>query len=102
MQAEWVGFDWDEGNASKNWEKHGVTDSECEEVFFNTPFGVGSDIAHSRGEEPRWRALGQTDRGRHLFIAFTVRRNLIRVISARETTRRERRIYATYEETKEA
>ena len=33
--AACTGFDWDEGNLLKNWEKHGVTAAECEEVFFN-------------------------------------------------------------------
>ena len=35
-----VGFDWDEGNIQKNWHKHKVTPSECEEVFFNQPLVV--------------------------------------------------------------
>lgn len=101
MHADWGGFDWDDGSANKNWEKHGVADSECEEVFYNAPLGVRSDSAHSSGGERRWRALGRSDRGRYLFVAFTLRRNLVRVISAREMTHRERRIYATYEEAKE-
>ncbi|HEV3276195.1 MAG TPA: BrnT family toxin [Terriglobia bacterium] len=95
--AECVGFDWDDGNINKNWEKHGVTDSECEEVFFNRPFAVRQDPVHSSDEERRWRAFGQTDRGRYLLVAFTVRRYLIRIVSARLMTRRERRFYASYE-----
>ncbi|MGH9431397.1 MAG: BrnT family toxin [Terriglobia bacterium] len=94
--AECTGFDWDVGNIDKNWEKHGVSDTECEEVFFSRPLIVRHDPTHS-GEERRFYALGQTDKGRHLFVAFTVRRKLIRVISAREMTRRERRIYSSHE-----
>jgi len=96
--AECAGFDWDDGNIGKNWEKHGVSDVECEELFFNRPIVIGTDPAHSSGLERRWRALGRTDRGRYLLVAFTVRDGLIRVISARPMTNRERRFYSNYEE----
>lgn len=101
MEADWLGFDWDEGNAQKNWEKHGVADSECEEVFFNQPLILRHDPRHS-SPEPGWHAFGQTDRGRRLLISFTVRRQLVRVISACETTRRERRFYTSYEDSETA
>ena len=55
---------------------------ECEQVFFNRPVVVAEDAEHSRQEE-RLFALGQTDAGRLLFVVFTIRRDLIRVISAR-------------------
>jgi len=96
-----TGFDWDGGNSGKNWEKYGVSDLECEEVFFNCPLIVRHDPAHSKAEERRFRAFGQTDRGRPLFIAFTVRRNLIRIISPREMTRRELRFYRSHEKHEE-
>ncbi len=96
--TECAGFDWDDGNAGKNWEKHGVADFECEEVFFNQPFVVRHDPGHSSGAERRWRALGRTDRGRYLLVAFTMRGDLIRVISARLMTQRERRFYASHEQ----
>ncbi len=87
-----TGFQWDQGNAEKNWELHEVSQAECEELFFNRPLLVGSDEAHSQGE-PRYAALGQTTGGRRLAIIFTVRSTLVRVISARDMSRRERRIY---------
>lgn len=87
-----VGFEWDEGNADKNLEKHDVTDGECEEAFFNSPLLVAEDLAHS-GDEPRGFALGSTNAGRLLFVAFTVRGHLVRVISARDMTSGERRRY---------
>ena len=87
------GFDWDEGNSNKNWHRHEVTDGECEDVFFNLPLMVASDKKHSANES-RLFALGRTDAERWLFIAFTIRDNLIRVISARDMTKREERIYA--------
>ncbi len=87
-----LGFDWDEGNLDKNWQRHGVAFWECEEVFFNRPLVVQSDPEHS-GAEARYFALGQTDSGRLLFVAFTIRRKLIRAISFRDMTAKERRVY---------
>ncbi len=92
--AKCVGFDWDEGNLLKNWEKHRVSAVECEQVFFNRPVIVAEDAEHSRQEE-RMFALGQTDAGRLLFVVFTIRRDLIRVISARDMSKRERKEYET-------
>ena len=87
-----VGFDWDSGNVDKNWEKHQVAFWEAEEVFFHEPLLVRTDLEHSKSE-PRYLALGQSDSGRLLFISFTLRRALIRIISARDMTSREVRIY---------
>ena len=86
------GFEWDQSNIEKNWEKHRVSYLECEEVFFNQPLLVQEDEIHSKFE-PRYYVLGRSNDGRHLFIVFTIRRNKIRVILARNMSRRERRIY---------
>ena len=87
------GFEWDEGNSDKNWQLHRVTDAECEDVFFNVPLIIAADAKHSN-RESRFYALGRTENNRRLFIAFTVRENLIRVISARDMTKSEQRKYA--------
>lgn len=87
------GFDWDEGNIDKNWIKHRVSNSECEEVFFNLPLLLADDTKHSQAEK-RYYVLGQTNASRFLFIAFTVRENKIRVISARDMKRKEEKTYA--------
>jgi uncharacterized DUF497 family protein len=87
------GFEWDEGNLTKNWDRHQVSTTECEEVFLNEPLLLADDIKHSAGEA-RYYALGRTNGGRPLFIAFTVRGRRIRVISARAMSEKERRIYA--------
>ena len=92
-----IGFDWDDANAHKNWERHQVTPEEAEDVFFNEPLVVRSDVRHSRLEK-RYYVLGQTDAGRRLFVVFIVRRRLIRVISARDMNRNETEIYERYEE----
>ncbi len=86
------GFDWDLGNRDRNWCKHRVTDAECEQIFFNVPLITGKDIENSQ-REPRFFALVETDAERPLFVAFTIRNRLIRVISARNMTRRELRKY---------
>ena len=90
-------FEWDEGNATKNWDRHRVTQAECEEVFFLEPLLVSEDPAHSEAET-RYYALGQTSASRKLFVVFTVRGERIRVISARTMSRRERRIYERAQE----
>ena len=77
-----VGFDWDEGNKQKNWEKHQVDFRECEEVFFNQPLLIHEDTMHS-SQEKRYYILGRSDTGRPLFLVFTLRNDKIRVISAR-------------------
>ena len=90
--GECSGFEWDEGNFIKNWEKHGVTASECEQIFFNRPFVSRTDLKHSK-KESRYYALGHTDDGRRLFVVFAIRNRLIRVISARDMNRKERKVY---------
>ncbi|MDP8207802.1 MAG: BrnT family toxin [Candidatus Electryonea clarkiae] len=87
-----TGFQWDEGNIDKNWIKHKVLNIECEQVFFNTPVFILEDTKHS-GDENRWYLLGKTDFDRHLFIVYTIRDNLIRVISARDMSKKEKEIY---------
>ena len=87
------GFDWSRGNDRKIESKHGVTPLEVEQVFFNTPLLTDSDNRHSMKEE-RLYVLGVTDTGRRLFVAFTIRNRMIRPISARDMSRRERRMYA--------
>lgn len=91
-----TGFEWDEHNAGKNWRKHHVTPSECEQVFFNRPLVVADDEKHS-GEENRFYALGRTDAGRLLFLVFTIRQGNIRVISARDMNRNERKVYESHD-----
>jgi len=91
-----VGFDWDESNAQKNWKRHAVTPEEAEEVFFHEPLVVRTDLRH-RETEKRYYALGQTSSERFLFVAFTIRRKLIRVISCRDMNRNEAEVYRIHE-----
>lgn len=88
------GFDWDEGNIYKNQEKHNVSTEEAEQVFSNEPLLLSQDAKHSQTEE-RYLALGKTNSGRLLSLAFTLRESqtLIRLISARPMDRKERYEY---------
>ncbi len=86
------GFDWDKGNIDKNWRQHRVTNKEAEEVFSNQPLLIAEDEKHSQVEQ-RFVALGRTNSNRYLFIAFTIRDEKIRIISARDQGRKERREY---------
>ncbi|MHB8482973.1 MAG: BrnT family toxin [Nitrospiria bacterium] len=91
-----TGFEWDEHNSEKNWARHKVTPSECEQLLFNLSLIIADDSKHSE-KEARFYALGHTDMGRLLFIVFTIRLNKIRVISARDMNRKERKAYESYE-----
>ncbi len=90
------GFEWDKGNFEKNWIRHKVMQGECEQVFFNEPIIVFFDKKHSQIEN-RWYLLGKTDAERFLFIVFTIRKNSISIISARDMNKKERKNY--YEQT---
>ena len=97
MLSRGEGFDWNKGNIKKNWARHRVTHIECEEVFFNKPLVVKEDKRQSRGED-RYYVLGKTDNERLLFVVFTIRDNKIRVISARDMSRKKKRLF--YEQIK--
>jgi len=89
-----TGFDWDDGNNRKSADKHGVSSAEAEQVFFNEPLILAEDVRHS-GTEQRFNALGRTAENRLLHVTFTLRHDgaVIRVISARDMHRKERKIY---------
>ena len=89
-----AGFEWDDGNDRKNADKHDVSRAEAESVFFNDPLIVVEDARHSETER-RFNALGKTAQDRLLHITFTLRQNgtMIRVISARDMHRKERKAY---------
>ena len=90
--ARLKGFEWDEGNRGKNFSKHEVTDEECEEVFFDEHKKIVKDTLHSDTED-RSILIGKTARARVLFVVFTIRGSNIRVISARDCSRKEEKLY---------
>ena len=89
------GFDWDIGNLD-HINKHFVIDKECEEVFLIKPIIINKDQSHSQ-IEIRYRVLGKTFLGRKLYIVFTIRKQLLRVISARDLNKKEREKYKVQE-----
>ena len=90
MEGAIAGFDWDDGNRSKCL-KHGVPAEEVESLFLR-PIMILPDEGHSVAET-RFKAIGQTARGRRIFLVFTVRekksKRYIRPINARYMHRRE-------------
>ena len=92
MYTSNVRFEWDPEKAAHNLSKHGVSFEEAGTVFQDALFVVFKDPDHSIGEQ-RSIILGQSSEGRLLVVAYTERRRTIRLISAREATRRERRAY---------
>jgi len=85
------GFDWHIGTLAKNM-KHGVSLAETEELFLNPPYFVSPDEKHSIGEF-RFTCYGKTTKNRNLVIVFTMRGKRIRVISARDMNKREKKYY---------
>ena len=86
-----IAFEWNKGNLDKNWNKHKVEIKEAEEVFINK-FKMFEDVGHSQIEK-RFSILGETNKKRRLYCSFTVRDGKIRVISVRDQSRKERRLY---------
>jgi hypothetical protein len=91
--ARCTGFDWDKGNQAKIWDRHRVSPEECEQAFLDQFLYAMPNGEHTTVAEDRFKIFGQTLAGRHLSVIFTVRGDLIRVISARDMNRRERRMF---------
>lgn len=88
----YTGFEWDKGNFDKSYKKHGITSSEAEEIFLDDNAIVVSDVKHS-DKEIRHVIIGQTEGKKMLFVVFTIRKEKIRIISARRANRKEKLIY---------
>ena len=86
------GFEWDAGNKQKSLVKHEVSNEECEETFFDHKKEIQKDRLHSINEE-RYALIGQTKQNRLLYIIFTIRKDKIRFISARDINKKERKLY---------
>lgn len=83
-----IEFQWDGGNQNKSWDKHKVSQQEAEEVFTDSNKKISKDFLHSEDED-RYLILGNTTKGRKLFVVFTLRKNKVRVISARDLNKKE-------------
>lgn len=87
-----IEFERDKGNTDKNFLKHNVTTKEAEEPFADKSVEVFEDVKHS-GSEKRFVACGRTKLNRKLTIIFTLKGQKIRVISARDQSKKERKMY---------
>lgn len=87
-----LAFQWDRGNIDKNLKLHVVASEEIEEVFADENKKIFTNKLHS-GKEERFRVVGKTRSGRLLFAVFTIRKDLIRPISARDVNRKEVSLY---------
>lgn len=85
-------FEWDEANKKKIWAKHKVSAEECEEAFAGQEVFSQPDKLHSQ-KENRYILISKTKKLRFLFIVFTLRKNKVRVISARNMHKKEQSFY---------
>jgi uncharacterized DUF497 family protein len=87
-----MNFEWDPQKADINLKKHGVSFEEAKTVFDDRLYIDFYDPDHSDIEH-RYLIVGQSRRGRLLIVSYTEREDTLRLISARETTRKERKVY---------
>ena len=89
-------FEWDANKATANATKHNVSFEEAATVFRDPVAAIFDDEAHSN-EERRELIIGHSDRNHLLLVCFSEHDDAIRIISARQATRRERRDYEEYQ-----
>jgi len=87
-----VEFEWDPEKAEENLRSHGVAFTEAQPVFGDPLEVTIPDPDHSDGEL-RFLSLARSEADRLLVVSYTERASLVRIISAREATPRERRDY---------
>ncbi len=85
-------FEWDESKAVRNFAKHGVSFEEAATVFGDPLSDTFDDPDHS-ADERRFIIIGTSENGRMLTVAHSDDGATVRIISARELTRRERKFY---------
>ena len=95
MSVNWH-FEWDKEKANLNQTKHGVSFSEAVTVFEDFLAVIFDDESHS-GQELRQIIIGHSQRNRLLLVCYTVREDVVRLISARKATAHERRDYEQYQ-----
>jgi len=88
-----IEFEWDQWNIQKNEIKHGVSHIEAQSAFYDPLYKLYADLKHSLTTEKRFILYGKSMEGKILMIGFTLRRNKIRIITARSASKKERTIY---------
>lgn len=87
-----IEFEWDKGNSEKSYKKHGILNEETESVFFDEKSLLADDLKHSKFED-RFQIVGKSAMESLLTVFFTIRKDKIRIISARSVNRKERNLY---------
>jgi len=87
-----VKFEWDLEKAALNLSKHGVSFEEALTVFADPLAKIFDDESHSIGEQ-REIVIGHSVNQNLLLVCFTAQAESIRIFSAREATKRERKDY---------
>ena len=88
-------FAWHPAKAESNFSKHGVSFDEAATVFDDPLSDIQPDLVHSIDED-RFIILGRSSIGNLFVVVFTEQSDIIRLISAREATPKERRRYETF------
>lgn len=88
-------FEWDDYKAKLNFKKHGIIFEEAKSIF-RDPFAYIFDDEWNSIAEKRELIIGHDDKNRLLLVCFTERNQIIRIISARLVTNKERQDYEQY------
>ncbi len=92
---DYFSYEWDLGNRTKNFIKHGITIEEAESVFHQPEaIRVLGEQVSPKVNEPRYGMLGLTSTLKHVFVCFTIRGSGIRIVHIRKMNRKERSLYA--------
>ncbi len=91
--AKDIEFNWDQWNRQKNEIKHGVSSVEAESAFFDPNYKLFRDMKHSSPKEERLIMYARSSENRVLMVGFTIRSGLVRVITARSASKKERAVY---------
>ncbi len=90
-----IRFDWDLWNVQKNENKHGVSALEAESCFHDEKARIFEDLKHTTRKEKRFILYGKGMENRILMVGFTLRGSKVRVITARQASKKERKVYET-------
>jgi uncharacterized DUF497 family protein len=88
-----LGFEWDPVKARRNFFKHGISFENARTVFFDPLALTVRDEPRTASSEERFRTVGRSDDGKILVVASCERGDTIRIISAREATKHEKKSY---------
>jgi uncharacterized DUF497 family protein len=84
-------FEWDSHKDKRNQRLHGIAFEDAQYVFKDPGKIIIPDIADSKDNEERWNVIGIVDQV--LFVVYAEKNDIIRIISARIATKKEREIY---------